>query len=222
VKLYSINPLGQRAADFLASGPTFNRKVATGNFPSPGYMFQFLVEILIHCRNNIPNFKRMTAYRLEIRTSQKPQKDSTVNTPDWPLQTFVHFLDMTALRNICITQDYFTILTAFETNGSGWTGTICWDALVYLQRLKAKDTGRRKVKRVNDAVSKPAISINKYIFIHLDQSRQTEITFKATKGIPSKKFQSCGEQLTNESDIDREGHRSCGCTIRSPCTVTQL
>ena len=196
--------------------------MATGNFPSPGSMFHFLVEILIHCRNNNPNFKTMSAYRLEIITSQKLQKDSTVNTPDWPLQSFVQSLDMTALQNICITQDYFTILTAFETNESGWTGTICWDALAYLQHLKDKDTGRRNVKRVNDAVRKPSISINKYIFIHIEQSRQTEITSKARKGIPSKKSQSYGEQLTNESDIDGERHRSCGCTIQSPCTVTQL
>jgi hypothetical protein len=69
---------------------------------------------------------------------------------------------MIALRNIYITQDYSTILTAYsEDNESGWTGTICSDALVYLQHLKVKDTGRRKVKRVKDAVSIPAISINK-------------------------------------------------------------
>jgi len=92
-------------------------------------MFHFLVEILIHCRNKNPNFKTITAYMLEIlaRTSQKkPQKDSTANTPDWTLQTFANFLDMTALRNICIAQDYFTILTVYsETNESGWTGTMC-------------------------------------------------------------------------------------------------
>lgn len=52
----------------------FNRKVATGNFPSPGSMFHFLIKILIHCRNNNSSFKTMTAYRLETRTSQKPRE----------------------------------------------------------------------------------------------------------------------------------------------------
>jgi len=52
----------------------FNCKVATGNFPSPGSIFYFLIEILIRCGNNNPSFKTMTAYRLEIRTSQKLRK----------------------------------------------------------------------------------------------------------------------------------------------------
>jgi len=39
--------------------------------------------------------------------------------------------------------------------------------------------------------------------IHLDQSRQTEITSKATKGIPSKKFQSYGNNLqTNQTSME--------------------
>jgi hypothetical protein len=89
-------------------------------------MFHFLVKILIHRRNNNPSFKTMTAYTLETRTSQTTQKDSTADTPHWPLQTFVHFLDMIALRNIYITKDYFTILTASsETNENGRTGVIC-------------------------------------------------------------------------------------------------
>ena len=72
VKLFKITPLGPQT--FWLVAVIFNRKVATGNFQSPGSMFHFLIEIMTHCRNNNPSFKTMTAYRLEIRTSPKPRK----------------------------------------------------------------------------------------------------------------------------------------------------
>lgn len=42
-----------------------------------------------------------------------------------------------------------------------WTSAICWDALLCLQHLKAKDTGKQEGEWANDAVKAPAVWINK-------------------------------------------------------------
>jgi hypothetical protein len=153
VKLYGITPLGQRAADVLASGRYFQPQSGNRKFPKSRVHVPFPYR-------NLDPLSQQSDDRLQASNKNIAKTSKRLNCKhnDWPLQTFVHFLDMTALRNIYITQDYFTILTAYsETNENGWTGTICSDALVYLQHLKAKNTGRRKVKRVNDAVSIPTI-----------------------------------------------------------------
>jgi hypothetical protein len=77
-----------------------------------------------------------------------------------PFQTLVYSLDMIALQNIYITYDYFHILTAHSMiDKRRWISTICWDALLFLQHLKTKGTGRQELKWLNDAVNICAIWI---------------------------------------------------------------
>lgn len=43
------------------------------------------------------------------------------------------------------------------------SSTICWGALLYLQRLRAKDTGRQEAEWLNDDINIPAIWMNEWI-----------------------------------------------------------
>ena len=64
------------------------------------------------------------------------------------LQTSVYFLDMTAIRNICITAVLHSL----------WcSSTVCSEALLCGQHLRAKNTGSRMVEWVNDAVNIPPL-----------------------------------------------------------------
>ena len=75
------------------------------------------------------------------------------------LQNFVYFLGKIALQNIywLFLRPYCTLCDQQEEMDR----TICWDALLSLQHLKAKDTGRQEVKWVKDTVNIHALSIYK-------------------------------------------------------------
>jgi hypothetical protein len=76
------------------------------------------------------------------------------------LPTSVCLLDTIPLRKFCITQACFPVNTERSV-----TSTICWNALLYLEHLKAKIlTGKMSIGWMTLAVSMSVFSINKKSF----------------------------------------------------------
>jgi hypothetical protein len=80
-----------------------------------------------------------------------------------PSHTFFYFLDTICLAKHLHHIGIFPYPYCTLCDQKRWISNICWDALLYLQHLKATGTGRQELKWVHEAGNIPAIWIDRYI-----------------------------------------------------------